>query len=531
MMHRREPSVLVQVHYHDRLGGVQRVMADYSRAFSEHAGSEAPNIWWCRRGDDENRKEALVEDLPGADYHSFISKETYRRACDRLIRILLRRLRGLAGSGPVAVVGHNLVLGKNPALSGAFTQCAKVLSAENGANFRFFSVLHDYVEQGRFELLRNHSRLSACGVDIAAALYAKDAPVHFIAPDRLARKITGLSGQNLSILPNRVAIPDNASRILPATTVLRHLRQCAAIDGLTFDPALPVFCYPSRMIYRKNMLEALLFSTILNKGTLVTGPCGSTGADRRRMNAALRLARGYRLSMAVDPGRLRMFSVGNASGIPGGNPFHKILPSVHAAVSTSLAEGFGYSFYEPWLFGVPVVGRFPDGIALLSDAMGESLYTRVPIPASWVSIDACYNRYRLNAETAVYGSIPLKKEFIKGFIHEGTVDFGYLSTAQQVTVIERILHSDSLQNDLVGPIETERNKRSEGGEAPGGDFVVKRRVTEIAAFCDRDFTESFVKILSCTPGISENRSWYRNIASRYRHQDRRYIITPTAGTD
>ena len=527
-MEHRLPAVLIQIHYHDRIGGVRQVMVDYSRAFSARAGSDAPNYWWCRRCGPQRHGAATVEDLPGIDYHTYTSRRTFQNAADRLIRSMLTRLRRFAGSGSVAVVGHNLALGKNPALAEAFARCARTLSSET-RTFRFFSVLHDFAEQGRFDLLARRELLRKSGVDVDAALYGRGAPVHFIAPDRQVRVITGLSGRFLSILPNlvekrRTAVPD-----LPSSTIRQLLKQCAALDGLVFNPDLPLYCYPSRMIYRKNILEALLLTTVMNEGSLVTGPSGLARADRRRMAAALALARRYGLSFAVDPGRLqRCTGETNSPAGESGNPFHLLLPEVDGAVTTSLAEGFGYALHEPWLYGTVVAGRCPEGIAPPAVTKGMAFYFRMPVPGSWVSLDRCYERYRAAVTGVFTGKPASKKSFLHRFIHEDTVDFGLLGTAQQVSIIRRIMQSDARRDELANLF----NRYGCGLSETCSTETVR---TAAAAITRKNgpaaFEASFVKILSRTGTPVEPAGWYRRITAWYMHQDRIRIITPAAGTD
>lgn len=520
----QQPSALVQIHYHDRLGGVRQVMTDYSDAFSAAFGGGVPNRWWCKRSGSVQWGAAQVEDLPGADYHSFISERAYRESAERLTRILLQRLKTLpGGSGPVAVVGHNLALGKNPALSEAFAEAARQTGGDGG-RYRFYSVLHDFAEQGRFDLLSKLELLRRSGVAVDAALYAKGAPVHFVAPDQYVRDVTGLSEENLSILPNLVKIRETTKQLPDAGQAGRLLKQCADRDGLFFNPRLPLYCYPSRMIYRKNVLEALLLTTVLRGGSLVTGPSGTTAADHRRMHAAVDLARRYRLSLVIDPRRCIEPSSASGTVFEQVNPFHLILPWVDGAVTTSLAEGFGYSLYEPGLYEIPLTGRFPEGISPSSGIAAHSLYRRFPVPCSWVHLDSCYRRYCLNLSKLSQGNLPAKQSFIKAFIQHETVDFGHLGTKAQANIIQRILRSERRKKEL---LQLHQQLRS------GSLFqrIGRKDLIPPSKKGNADFGKSFVNIFSRPALPPDPPDWYRKIAFRYLHRPVAPILTPAAGTD
>ncbi len=520
-MGNQQPSALIQIHYHDRLGGVRQVMIDYSNVFAARFGGDAPNRWWCKHSGAECSDAVQVEDLPGADYHSFVSARAYRESAERLTRILLQRLEALpVSSGSVAVVGHNLALGKNPALSEAFAEAAR----RTGGRYRFYSVLHDFAEQGRFDLLSKFELLRRSGVTVGAALYAEGAPVHFVAPDPWVREVTGLSEAYLSILPNQVKKRGTIRQLPDREQTGRLLKQCADLDGLFFDPQLPLYCYPSRMIYRKNILEALLLTAVLGGGSLVTGPSGTTAADQRRMRAAVDIARRYRLSLAIDPGRCIGVSSEFGRVVEKVNPFHLILPWVNGAVTTSLAEGFGYSLHEPGLYGISLAGRFPEGISPSSGNAAHSLYRRLPVPCSWVHLDSCYRRYCLNLGKLSSGNLPTKESFMKAFIKHDTVDFGHLGTKAQTNIIHCIIHSDQRREEL---LQLHRKIRC----GPLFERVGRTDSVSPASPEHKDFVKSFVKLLTRPALPPDPPYWYRKIALRYQYRPGVPILTPAAGTD
>ncbi len=62
--------------------------------------------------------------------------------------------------------------------------------------------------------------------------------------------------------------------------------------------------------------------------------------------------------------------------------FHALLTAAHALVTTSVAEGFGLAFLEPWLANRPLFGRKLPEVTEGNKKAGvnlASLYTRLDV--------------------------------------------------------------------------------------------------------------------------------------------------------
>ena len=517
-MRKRFPASLLQIHYHDRLGGVRQVMSEYSTTFRRIAGIDAPNYWLCSRSGEWEYATSTPIALPEADYHTFRTRQSYQRWVERLAGRLLQLLFTLPLQFPAVIIGHNLNLGKNPALAAAFAHCARTLGGDGG-RYRFFLMMHDFAEAGRIDLLSILRRITEQGVDIYRELYASEAPVHYIVPDRFSARLSGLKESSITILPHPVRKTTSLSKDISADAVRDELRLLALRDGFHFDPDRRLYCYPSRMIYRKNILEALLIATVLLEGSLVTGACGLARADRRRVEVARHIARKNRLSFVIDPSRMPLF--GTAVSKTGNmNPFILLYHSADVVITTSIAEGFGYSLIEPWLYGKPVIGRRPAGASLLPGMHRIPFYECLPVPASWVSIQECYERFAATCNLTFGKRYVSMRSFTALFVKNGTVDFGILSDRQQDSIIRRVLRSDRDRSDLLALLERPLPgwpgngciTRSAGEE-------IERIAAIISRWSDRRFGPSFVNCLSRRPFPASSAIWYRRIAAYYRKPD------------
>lgn len=501
---------LVQIHYHDRIGGVRRVMHEYSEAFAQIAGSDAPNYRICSRSGAWSCTCGGFIDMPDADYHCYRSAAALRRDTVRLTRQLLSCIESLPLRFPAAIIGHNLNLGKNPALSAAFRNCARMLGADSG-RMRFYSVMHDFVEAGRMDLLSMLKSLARQGADPYPGLYCTGAPVRFIVPDRLGKIITGLGADSLTVLPHPVRqLPFKGGSFSSAQSLRERLAGIARSDNMRFDPQKRLYLYPSRMIHRKNVLEALLVATVICDGALATGPCGGNAQDRRLMKQTVDIARRFDLSFVTDVAR-----ISGADGHPVGqvSPFTSLYRAAWAVISTSTNEGYGFSLVEPWLYGRGVIGRRPAGTAFAPGVGTASLYDRLPVPAEWVSLRECFIRIKRTYVQAFARPYISFEKFRSATAGDGTVDFALLDGSAQADIVARVLRSDADRADMCALLSRERPGLS--GFAPPDAQNVALAANAVREWSSEGFRKDFVKCLSASAAPPDAK-WFLKIGAYWR---------------
>ena len=264
------PRSLIQVHYHNRPGGVHTVMERYATAFDRCVGpARGVNLVCCKidlkRGIGFIGAQLLS--IPECEYRSFTDKNVFFRLRNLLRRKLLKAIEQSSAQGPLCVVGHNLTLGKNCALSSAFSEVARAFkSAYN--DIRFFSVIHDFAEEGRTDCMRAIERLRGLGIAIGNDLYPKTGTIVFVVPLQRNYKLLKTSGFNVALLNNpltEAAISNNLKNAdAPKTSSAPKF----------FIPNAPTLLCLSRIIPRKNIFEAILLSNILLKANLYVGGPG-----------------------------------------------------------------------------------------------------------------------------------------------------------------------------------------------------------------------------------------------------------------
>lgn len=336
-------------------------------------------------------------------------------------------VRELLGADPDVWHIHNPSLGKNLAAPAA---CRSL--AEKGHHLLLH--LHDFAEDGRPALYRRMLNDAGGSVDqLATDLYPVAEQVHYAVlngRDRRQLLLAGIPETRLHLLPNAVW--------LSRTQVDRS-------EPLPYDAARRLWLYPTRAIRRKNLGELLLWSTLAEDGDLF-------GATQAPLNPAERpvydswkqLAEELKLPLAFE------------LGVDFRGDFLHLLQSSHALVSTSITEGFGLAFLEPWVAGCPLAGRDLPEITADFSAFGISLgalYPRLPIPLEW--LDRVQLKGRIDAglkrSMQAYGRNPDDMDFERAwnaFVIDDTVDFGRLDEPLQASVIRRLVDDRSAAGEL-----------------------------------------------------------------------------------
>ncbi len=137
--------------------------------------------------------------------------------------------------------------------------------------------------------------------------------------------------------------------------------------------------------------------------------------------------------------------------------FESLVLSADFLISTSITEGFGFSFLEPWLFGKLLWGRKIVDICRDFESKGirlEHLYTGLYVPVDWIGLGQFRDKWHacvLKACSLFNFSIEnarLREAFDK-ITTDGVIDFGLLDESSQKRVI---LHLASRGKDSAGLI-------------------------------------------------------------------------------
>jgi hypothetical protein len=267
---------------------------------------------------------------------------------------------------------------------------------------------------------------------LAALLYPFGPQIHYAVlngRDRSFLVAAGVPEQRLHLLPNAVAMPSPPAQTIP------------------LFPDHRLWLYPTRAIRRKNLGELLLWSMLGEENDLFAATqAPQNPAERPGYQRWVALAAELRLPVELEVGdRVKDFA--------------GLLSSAHALVTTSVAEGYGLAFVEPWLVGRPLVGRDLPEITADFAATGldlRGLYSRLEIPLDWLDTERLRRTMdaALREVMAAYG----RKHDPSGLAHlwttvvrDGRIDFGRLDETAQEEVIRHLSANPQDRSELRPP--------------------------------------------------------------------------------
>lgn len=328
------------VHYHLRRGGVTSVMATTARALRQ-AGVDVVFV--------------AGEPPAGALGFPCVIDAALGYGGDEQPEALYRRIVDRAGGVPDLWHIHNHALGKNRAVP----RLVRYLAA---CGERLLLHVHDFAEDFR---AANYQHLRALAPDPAALqafLYPVGDHVRYATltkRDAAALIAAGIPPANVDVFPNPVAAPVVAPAPRPHTAGEK------------------IYVYSVRGIRRKNIGELLLWAARGegNDRFVLTLP-PTSAVDAGPYEAWKSLAAALKLPLEFEAGANR--------------PYEEILEQADALITTSIAEGFGLAFAEPWLAGKPLVGRRLDGVVRDLEAEGlcfSGLYDQLLVPLDWVDCE------------------------------------------------------------------------------------------------------------------------------------------------
>ena len=416
------------VHYHLQTGGVTRVIEHAATALRSRAVRVAVLSGEAPQAPLPNGVETAV--LPGLAYE----ERRAPQSPEQLAAAMAQAARSALGGVPDVWHVHNHSLGKNTALPGALLRLAR-----NGQ--RLLLQPHDFAEDGRPRLYGRLRRQLADGDvgRLSALLYPLAPQIHYAAINRRDReclRAAGVPAAQLHALANAVALdtaPDSGSQ---DTAVAQQRR----------GDHRRLWLYPTRAIRRKNLGELLLWAVLAG------------AADRFAVTQAPQNPQeqpGYRrwVALAAELGLPVAFEAG-----AGGLSFPALMAASHALVTTSIAEGFGLAFLEPWLLGRPLAGRDLPEITADFKATGvrlPGLYQQVAVPLDWLDLPRLRAAFASAAAARAHAfGRPLADSAERAWedaVADGRMDFGRLDEPAQAQVIRRLHGSPSARSELGRP--------------------------------------------------------------------------------
>lgn len=410
------------IHYHLRRGGVTRVIEAAATALVKRGHSVV-----VLSGEAAYPEAQIpgVKVVAALQYRRSGSPEMAENLADRLMRIATAEL----GGAPDIWHFHNPTLAKNVLLPTTIQSLAS-----QGA--RLLLQIHDFAEDGR---PGNYASQRAYFDSLKAfreTMYPIAKHVHYATLNRRDRDIlraVGAPSANLHIIPN--AVPDLLTTTNPTERPFSQEKLFAF--------------YPTRGIRRKNLGELLLLALAYRDQVDFATSMRPENTEWMAIHDAWEnLARELEL-----PVHLGIADAGSYA-------FTDLLGWSDFIVTTSVAEGFGLIYLEPWIAEKPLMGRDLPEITRDFAARGihlDHLYRRIDVPLDWIGSDSLdrATESMLSRTYLAYDS-PLprsaKKVSLRHWIQKDRIDFGLLDESFQEKVLRRIAEDPKLLHEIELPM-------------------------------------------------------------------------------
>jgi hypothetical protein len=399
---------IAYLHYHLKTGGVTAVLKQQVEAVLDRcdvlvlAGSLPDSAFPCD-----------IVHIPGLGYDIYHQNSSDP---ENVANAVVEAIYSKWKDGCDLLHVHNPTLKKNKSF-------LKILNALENKGIRLFLQIHDFAEDGRpLSYFADQDYIHDCHYGV---INSRDYNILLKA---------GLKKEGVHKIFNAVT-PFLSSRSRKANT-----DTFTSTDDVSKHHVL----YPIRAIRRKNIGEAVLLSLFFKNNTplIITLPPNSP-ADIKSYENWKKFVNKNNLNVVFEAGLTRDFS--------------DLVLSADFLITTSISEGFGFSFLEPWAAHKMLWGRkLPD---ICQDFENNSirlnhLYTRLDVPMDWVDKQRFIDVWKAgiqNVEAAFGVSIDETsvKNAYKNIISGNTIDYGLLNESFQKKIISTLLSDTSNRNRML----------------------------------------------------------------------------------
>lgn len=406
---------LAIVHYHLNKGGVTRIIEQIQCSLEDSGFDLLCLTGQPYKGDALN----TTTYVPELDYQNASSSLTADILYLRVKEAVFKHWKGW----PDVWHMHNHSLGKNP----AWVEVVERLAREG---HRMLLHVHDFAEDFRPS---QYTLMKSLCPESLKKLYPIAGNVHYGVLNQRDYQILlscGVPHNGLHILPNPVSFDLRAK---PNPLLLEQF----SCDSL--------WVYPTRSIRRKNMGEFVLAASVSQSDTHFAATLAPQNPQ------ALGIYKQW-VSFANKHNIRASFDVCGQ----GGCSFEEVMATAEALFTSSLAEGFGLAFLEPFILKKPLYGRdIPDITADFKqqDVCLTHLYKHLLVPIDYVDIDTLRASLgqKLRELYRSYGfTLPkdASETALQGISTNKEVDFAGLDEPLQRSIIEKTLYIDELKIDI-----------------------------------------------------------------------------------
>ncbi|MFP4469913.1 MAG: hypothetical protein ACLFPE_04485 [Bacteroidales bacterium] len=324
---------LIVIHHHLNPGGVTRIIQSQVSSLRQQHPDMAISLMAARVPNPGFFEDLGVKLILNEDLDYLQDQEITADQAGGLLNRLNAFLDQHVDSHCLLHV-HNLNLGKNPVMTFALSQQA-------AKGIRLVNHSHDFAEDRPVNLSFLKRVIEGLlKQNLHKVLYPGYDNYHYAVLnsfdyERLEK--AGIDTGHITLLPNPVHFEKHKN-------LRREQARKIVAENLDLDLSKKIITYPVRVIRRKNIGELILFAVIFGEKAnwLVTQP-PQNPVEIEFYQQWKTFCKNHRIDIVFEAGT-------KAS-------FENLLTASDVCITTSVREGFGMVFLEPWLLDTPVMGR------------------------------------------------------------------------------------------------------------------------------------------------------------------------------
>ena len=385
------------IHYHLKPGGVTTVLRQQVEAILDECDSLV-----LASSTPESSFPCDIVNIPGLGYDR---PKQNRINPEDVAASIIKAINTKWKTGCDVVHVHNPTLAKN-------RNFLKILKALQNRKIKLFLQIHDFAEDGRpLSYFSDDEYVADCHYGV---INSRDYNILLKA---------GLKKEGLHKIFNTIK-PFNFNSAGVTT------KECVL--------------YPIRAIRRKNVGEAILLSLFFkNNETLAITLPPNSPADIKSYAGWKIFTKEKKLNIVFEAGVTHEFS--------------ELLMSSKFIITTSITEGFGFSFLEPWTAKKILWGRkLPDICHDFekNNIQLDHLYTKLNVPVEWIGRERLYEKWKscVLIKSGIFDLNLDEKTITTSFgkvTSNDLIDFGLLDEAFQKMIISRVFADRTDRDRLI----------------------------------------------------------------------------------
>ena len=361
-----------QLHYHMKKCGVRTVIEDlFSQVGNNHVKNG--NLIYCDKFASYENDNIGIFNIDEIGYTDYIpkSKNEWYELSNVIVNKLNKVIPKLQTNAILTLLHcHNVTLFKNSVLTTAIQ-----LFCNERSDVTCIIQIHDFAEDNRKDRMTITEKIK----NLQGVVYPTNSNIKYITINQRDCDILKQAGCEAAVLSNPISMINDIDKYMDKDNdkskthqLKMDIQHYAKQNGYTFSMNKKILLYPVKILQRKNILESIL---ILNNLNSIGNNVNFNRDDENKRKIKTNTKRNtWQLLISLDSTQTNDYcqqiknyakNIANNIVIGFGNElidnikYTKVdlFTIADLIISTSIQEGFGFTYLEAWLCNKKIIGR------------------------------------------------------------------------------------------------------------------------------------------------------------------------------